>query len=237
MDLCQRSEHVIDCYALGSVTCTEDHLCLLMELSDLGSVELQYNQHSLQTRRLDALQTQKLVRQVTAGVHDMHQLAHAVHRDLKWGNLLLFGDVTAPHVKICDFGISRFLKNTGDFGHTVCGTPEWMAPEQADPEVGQDWRVDSFQLGLLVLALRTGKSPFWWFNYRGKRIAERSGMLAAALDDPISPYDKNEADYKALGAVERGFVKRCLAPLISRRPSPTQLLRNEAYLQADYDGA
>lgn len=37
---------------------------------------------------------------------------------------------------------------------------EWMAPKQFDSSIGQDYRLDSFALGLLLLALRSGRRPF-----------------------------------------------------------------------------
>ena len=69
-------------------------------------------------------------------VLDALKMAHAqgiVHRDLKPANVLLRGE---NHVLVVDFGLAKIL--TGDTSATVltahnmvCGTPEYMAPEQA----------------------------------------------------------------------------------------------------------
>ncbi len=49
--------------------------------------------------------------------------ADIAYRDLKPENLLIDRDV---HVKITDFG---FAKEVPDKTYTLCGTPEYLAPE------------------------------------------------------------------------------------------------------------
>lgn len=81
MDECQKSNYVIDCYALGSLERADvSQLCLLLELSELGSVELHYIMDFRARRGLDNVATQKIARQVAAGITDMHQMAHILHR-------------------------------------------------------------------------------------------------------------------------------------------------------------
>ena len=52
------------------------------------------------------------------------------HRDIKLENTLLAGEGSPPRALICDFGYSKdsILNSRPD---TICGTPAYMAPEQA----------------------------------------------------------------------------------------------------------
>lgn len=49
-----------------------------------------------------------------------------IHRDLKLGNVLINDQMDA---KICDFGLSTKIKTEGDVKKTICGTPNYIAPE------------------------------------------------------------------------------------------------------------
>lgn len=188
---------------------------------------------------LSDVATQHIVKQVASGVADLHELAKAFHRDIKLSNLLLFSSLDSPRVKLCDFGIARQLSEPAQYGYTVCGTPEYMAPEQAGERVGQDYRVDSWMLGLLVLALRKGRTPFWRVLNGGfhlslsERLAQRT---ATALDDPDNEYNVDDYKGTALGPIEKAFVQRCLTQEISMRPAAGRLLATDPYLKKDYMG-
>ncbi|HEY2516917.1 MAG TPA: protein kinase, partial [Polyangiaceae bacterium] len=95
---------------------------------------------------------------------DALRFAHAqgvVHRDLKPANVLLRG---GTHVVVVDFGLAKIL--TGDAAATVltahnmvCGTPEYMAPEQArGDEI--DARCDVYAAGVMLYQMLTGDPPF-----------------------------------------------------------------------------
>lgn len=49
-----------------------------------------------------------------------------IYRDLKPENILLGRD---GHIKITDFGLSKILNSENEKTHTLCGTPEYLAPE------------------------------------------------------------------------------------------------------------
>jgi eukaryotic-like serine/threonine-protein kinase len=97
------------------------------------------------------------------GIQIAHGLtaAHAqglVHRDIKPANILLENGV--ERVLITDFGLARAVDDAS-FTRScfIAGTPEYMAPEQANGEA-VDHRIDLFSLGSVMYAMCTGKSPF-----------------------------------------------------------------------------
>ena len=87
-----------------------------------------------------------------------------VHRDLKLENLLLAQDGA---LKLTDFGFAKHIKYRS---WTLCGTPEYLAPEII-LEKGHGKAVDYWSLGVLIYEMLTGHSPF-------------------EADDPLATYQK-----------------------------------------------
>jgi serine/threonine-protein kinase len=88
--------------------------------------------------------------------------AHAggfIHRDIKPENLMLQSVVGHPLLlRILDFGLARFLHSDQVSGH-VTGTPDYMAPEQANRGSLGPW-TDLYALGVVAYELLTGTLAF-----------------------------------------------------------------------------
>ena len=87
--------------------------------------------------------------QVTAMFEYMHGM-DIIYRDLKPENLLVSGD---GYLKLTDFGFAKIVKGRT---YTLCGTPEYIAPEILLNK-GHGKPVDWWALGILIYEMNHGK--------------------------------------------------------------------------------
>ena len=59
-----------------------------------------------------------------------------IHRDLKLGNLFLSDRM---EIKLGDFGLAAKLEFDGEKKHTICGTPNYIAPEILEGKQGHSY--------------------------------------------------------------------------------------------------
>jgi len=102
------------------------------------------------------------IRQAASGLQHAHERG-LVHRDIKPQNLIVTKEST---VKVLDFGLARLAceLSTGTDKltkeHTVLGTPDFIAPEQAEDSRTVDARSDIYSLGCTLYYLLTARVPF-----------------------------------------------------------------------------
>jgi serine/threonine protein kinase len=98
--------------------------------------------------------------QIASALEAAHR-AGIVHRDLKSDNVFLTDkDDALDHVKVLDFGVSRFLELDDAQRNQVVGTPEFMAPEQITDPASVDKRADVYALGVILYEMLTARRPF-----------------------------------------------------------------------------
>ncbi|XP_053713724.1 serine/threonine-protein kinase PLK1 [Synchiropus splendidus] len=93
--------------------------------------------------------------QLLKGVQYLHN-NRVIHRDLKLGNVFLNDDMD---VKIGDFGLATKIEFDGERKKTLCGTPNYIAPEVLCKK-GHSYEVDVWSLGCILYTLLVGKPPF-----------------------------------------------------------------------------
>ena len=107
-------------------------------------------------KRLLEFEAQYYIYQMVEALRYLHR-NRVIHRDLKLGNLFLSEKL---EIKLGDFGLAARLEFDNEKRHTVCGTPNYLAPEVLNNRTGHSYEVDVWSLGVVLYALVVGKPPF-----------------------------------------------------------------------------
>jgi polo-like kinase 1 len=97
--------------------------------------------------------------QMLEAVRYMHG-NNVIHRDLKLGNLFLDKHL---NMKVGDLGLATRLEDKDEKRKTICGTPNYIAPEiiQGDKaKRGHSFEVDVWSMGVILYTLLVGKPPY-----------------------------------------------------------------------------
>ena len=63
-------------------------------------------------------------------------------------------------IKLGDFGLATRVEFEGEKKKTICGTPNYIAPEILEGKTGHSYEVDIWSLGVIIYTLIIGKPPF-----------------------------------------------------------------------------
>jgi len=109
----------------------------------------------LKKKKFTEEQTRFYAAQIVLALEYLHE-KDIIYRDLKPENVLIdnFG-----YIRITDFGLSK-RGATGEDAHSVCGTPEYLAPEILFKQ-GHGKSVDWWTLACIIFELLTGLPPYY----------------------------------------------------------------------------
>ena len=107
-------------------------------------------------KKLSEPETRYYMAQIVDSLLYLHQNL-VIHRDLKLGNLFIDSNMK---VKVGDFGLATHLTHPDERRKTICGTPNYIAPEILEGKVGHSFEVDIWSTGVILYTLLIGKPPF-----------------------------------------------------------------------------
>eukprot|EP01059_Diplonema_ambulator_P031662 TRINITY_DN5883_c1_g1_i3.p1 TRINITY_DN5883_c1_g1~~TRINITY_DN5883_c1_g1_i3.p1 ORF type:complete len:314 (+),score=20.62 TRINITY_DN5883_c1_g1_i3:7-948(+) len=152
-----KHKHVVD---LCEVLQTSNNIYLVMELVTGGELFRKIQPEN----GMEESQARKYFQQLICAMHYCHN-QQVAHRDLKPENFLLTSDDV---LKVSDFGLSnlQFVNEGGTVSNslklrTVCGTPNYVAPEVITTSGGYNgFRADVWSCGVILYHLLAGYLPF-----------------------------------------------------------------------------
>ena len=159
-----------------------------------------------------------IMAQVLAALGEAHA-HHVIHRDLKPENVMVEQRRDHPdYVKVLDFGIAKVLDSDLPMltrSDVVCGTPQYMAPEQATG--GQlDGRCDLYAVGIILYQMVTGELPF-----DGPSSMD---VLTRQVNEPPVPPRRKQPN-APISAVMEALILRVLSKDPALRPQSAEELR------------
>jgi len=152
-------------------------------------------------------ETRYFMHQLLSGVKYLHEIK-IIHRDLKLGNVFLNDNM---EVKIGDFGLATKVDYDGERKRTLCGTPNYIAPEVLGKK-GHSYEVDVWSLGCILYTLLVGKPPF----------------ETQTLKDTYTKIKKNEYHIPSrVGPLARNLITKLLQHEPVKRPSVADILKDD----------
>jgi len=152
-------------------------------------------------------ETRYFMRQILLGCQYLHE-NKIIHRDLKLGNIFLNDQM---EIKLGDFGLATKVDYDGERKRTLCGTPNYIAPEVLGKK-GHSYEVDVWSLGCILYTLLVGKPPF----------------ETQTLKDTYNRIKKNEYYVPSkVGPLAKGLIQKLLQHEPTKRPTVAEILRDD----------
>lgn len=188
------------------IDCFEDdvNVYILLEICPNQSL-----MELLKTRkRVSEPEVRYFMVQIVGAIKYLHS-RRVIHRDLKLGNIFFDPEM---NLKIGDFGLASVLPSTDSRKYTICGTPNYIAPEVlGGKQTGHSFEVDIWAIGIMMYALLCGKPPFQAKDVQVIYERIKKTDYNFPIDKPIS----NEAKH---------LIKKLLSLNPLERPTINEIL-------------
>eukprot|EP00756_Hemistasia_phaeocysticola_P013777 Hpha_TRINITY_DN15298_c0_g9::TRINITY_DN15298_c0_g9_i1::g.68304::m.68304 len=168
---------------LREVLQTHKHIYLVLELITGGELF----DRIVAAKKFDEKTARRYFQSLICGMGYCHAQGIA-HRDLKPENLLLDGQDT---LKISDFGLSNLQRGPAGGGgtllQTVCGTPNYVAPEVLKERGYNGITADIWSCGVILFVMLAGYLPFDDPNMNAlfNKIERGEYRMARHFTDPV----------------------------------------------------
>lgn len=130
-------------------------------------------------RKLTEKTAKYLFKQIMDAINYMHS-QNICHRDIKLENILI--DLSST-IKICDFGVGKFISKDNLILQNQCGTPVYMAPEIFKGEGYIGYPVDIWSAGVSLYLMLTGNIPF--------NRTEQTTLQYEIMNSPMKPIEED----------------------------------------------
>ena len=192
----------------------QNNLYIIMEFCEGGDLAQYIKQQG--SKPLNENKIWKFLIQICLGLAYIHQ-KKVLHRDIKSMNVFLSKQ---EDVRIGDLGVAKILADTGNFAHTMIGTPYYLSPEMCE-EKPYNSKSDVWALGCVIYEMCTKRHPF-----------EATNQAALIMKIINGKYPPIPTTYYSAELIE--IANLCLIRDYKKRPSANTLLTKPSNISFNY---
>jgi len=155
-----RHPHIVTVYEAGEAG---GQLYIAMEYLPGHTLRELLEEGALNSTHLPLERALPILEQIAEALDYAHEYG-VIHRDVKPANVMVEETGRGVQATLMDFGLVKAMEGNAALTSqgTLLGSPEYMAPEQADPDLAAAIgpATDRYALGIVAYQVLTGRVPF-----------------------------------------------------------------------------